>query len=245
MSWDPSRPFDRETYRAIIGEAFDQRMFGTQHEDKRPWVRGERASPLWWINHEIRVFRDPDIPPIVSQMVCDVIREFVRDLKLPPFEVIDFGAHESALEQVESCVRGDVLHEDDLFDMVVEELWRDPRFGGRQHGDVYITRHPFVDDPISWGHASFRHGVMALALYGDRAHRQNWQFLRRLVRHEATHLFGMWTHCDSFQNVDGFRYTRNCLMHSSVPSDHLCPKCTYVVRSWWEEIANLKVVRRP
>ena len=225
--WDPHEHFSQTEYIAMIRNAVRESLWG----EKQAVSNGVAYQPLWWWHREIRVFWEPGIDDATVRLVCEEIDALSRELGIGTFSFQTFGHHNSAMEQIRSALRGGELDEQQLFQLAVSEHWRDERVGGRQHGDIYITRQSFVNDHVSWGAASFPYGVLMLTLHGNRQH--NHGFLRGLVRHEATHLFGMSCHCDDFQNVEGYRYTRSCNMHYEIPSGTLCPKCTDFVRAWW------------
>jgi hypothetical protein len=225
--WDPHKRYTQEVYIAMVRKAVRDTLWG----QKQPIVDGVRHQPLWWLHREFRVFWEPGIADTTVLLVEKEIKDLCRELGIGMFSFQNFGSHDSAMEQIRSSLRGDELDEQQLFQLAVSEHWRDERVGGRQHGDIYITRQSFVNDRVSWGAASFPHGALMLTLHGNR--QQNHGFLRGLVRHEATHLFGMSCHCDDFQNVESYRYTRSCNMHYEIPSGTLCPKCSDFVRAWW------------
>lgn len=232
--WDKRKHRSLDEYLAMNQNVVCEMMW----EDRRAVVDGVAYQPLWWWNREIRVFWEPDIDETTVQLVCREIDDFSRELGIGSFDFQLFGSHESAMEQIHASMYRGELDEQRLMASAVSEHWRDESRGGRQHGDIFITRQSFKDDRVSWGCASFVYGTMALMLHGDR--QRNHRFLRGLVRHEATHLLGMSFHCDDFQNVGDFHYDGSCNMHYSIPSDQLCPKCTAWIRNTWELLQHIQ-----
>ncbi len=57
-------------------------------------------------------------------------------------------------------------------------------------------------------------------------------------RNSENHLLGMWCHCESYQNVEGFTYNPRCNMHYSCPNAELCPKCQELIRHWWAQVLH-------
>lgn len=102
----------------------------------------------------------------------------------------------------------------------------------RPRAAVFLTRSFFLNDHASWGRAAFEDGCMILALPENR--QNNLKFLSDVVGHEMGHLLGFPDHCDTFGEVDGYKYSPKCNMHYSVPSGCLCEKCKDFIRTWWQ-----------
>jgi len=232
MAWDPKRYFSRHGFDEHVKYAARLAMTGKW----TPLINGKSLLPYWWIQNEIRVFWDAAISRQTADLIVAAVDERIKETIGLPFRFKLFGTHQSAMEQVaHATVNGQIDH-DRLFASALSESWRDPKCGGQQHADIYITDKPFVDDTISWGAADFKFGAMVFCLYGDRQNSQS--FLRNVALHETNHLLGMYCHCDAYQNVQGLSYSPKCNMHYSCPSDELCPKCTEFIRDWWVQVAH-------
>ena len=232
MAWNPKRQFTRDGYREHVQTVACETMSG----HRTPTIGGRKYLPYWWIQNEIRVFWGAGITRHTADLIVAAVDERIRETVGLPFRFKLFGAHQSAMEQVaHATINGQIDH-DRLFASALSESWRDPKCGGQQHADIYITDKPFVDDTVSWGAADFKFGAMVFCLYGNRQNSQS--FLRKVALHETNHLLGMYCHCDDYQNVQGLSYSPRCNMHYSCPSDELCPKCTEFIRDWWAQIAH-------
>ncbi len=208
-----------------------------QYRGYSRWV-AERAManngnlPLWWINGEVRVSWELEIPRKTVDIIVEAVRQRLNELCGLRFAFKLFGQHESFVEQLNACALNGQVDQEKLFSLASMESWRDESNGGRQHADVYITAKPFLGDAVSWGAADFNFGVMFFALYGQRYSHQS--FLRTIALHEAGHLAGMPTHCE-YLRIKG--YAKNtCNMNSDLSSDGLCSKCKEYFRIFWETI---------
>ena len=231
MTWNPNQHFTRDSYREHVQTAACETMSGR----RTPSINGESILPYWWIQSEIRVFWDAAIPRQTVDLITGAVDERIRETIGLPFRFALFGDHASAAEQVANAALNGQIDEQRLFASALSESWRDPRCGGRQHADIYITAKPFLNDTISWGAGCFKHGTMIFALYGRR--HQSHDFLRRVALHETNHLLGMYCHCDDYQNVEGYSYTPECNMHYGCSSSGLCPKCVEFIRHWWVQVS--------
>jgi hypothetical protein len=232
MAFNPRRPHTRDSYRQELQTVAWETMNGL----RTPAIGGKVLLPHWWVNGEIRVFSDPAVPQATVDLITAAVSERIRETTGFTFTFHHYGDHPSAREQVAQATSSRGLDPDRLFALSLSEGWRNEARGGRQHGDIYITTKPFLDDQISWGAACFRHGTMMFALHSGRSSSSG--FLRRVALHETNHLLGMYCHCDDYQVVRGHQYTPSCNMHYSCPSDTLCPKCVDFIHHWWLQVAH-------
>lgn len=230
MAWDNQHPFTRDSFR----EHVQSMCIETVHGDLTPVIQGRAFPPLWWLNGEIRVFAEAAVPQQTVDLIITAVDERIRETTGLEFRFVDLGDHPSAREPVAQATSARGLDEERLFALSLTEGWRDERRGGRQHGDIYITTKPLLDDSGSWGASRFTHGTMVFALHSGRSSRTG--FLRRVALHETNHLLGMRTHCDYHQNVAGLRYAPSCNMHGSCPSETLCLKCRTFIQHWWDQL---------
>jgi hypothetical protein len=89
---------------------------------------------------------------------------------------------------------------------------------------------------VSLGCAGYQDGCILFALRGQSQYNQ--PLLRRLVRHEATHLLGLGYHCNKFR-PNGYHYDDKCNMHYHLPSSETCPKCLDYLRAFWQHLGRL------
>ncbi len=232
MAWNPKQHFTRHGFHEHVKYAARLAMNG----QRTPLISGKTFLPYWWLQSEIRVFWEAGITQQTADLIVSAVDERIRETVGLPFRFKLFGAHQSAMEQVaQATVNGQIDH-DRLFASALSESWRDPKCGGQQHADIYITDKPFVDDTVSWGAADFKFGAMVFCLYGNRQHSQG--FLRNVALHETNHLLGMYCHCDDYQNVEELSYTPRCNMHYNCSHTELCPKCTEFIRHWWMQVVE-------
>lgn len=232
MAFNPRYPHTRTSYCEELQTVAYETMRGL----RTPAIGGKVFLPHWWVNGEIRVFAEAAVPQRTIDLIIAAVDERIRETTGLTFDFHQFGAHPSALQQIAQATSAGAIDHDRLFSLALSEGWRDEHRGGRQHGDIYITAKPFVNDSASWAAACFRHGAMMFCLHGQRA--SNHGFLRRVALHETNHLLGMYCHCDDYQVVAGHQYTSSCNMHYSCPSDTLCPKCVDFIHHWWLQVAH-------
>ena len=152
------------------------------------------------------------------------------------FDLIPLGSHKSAMSQLQAVTYGNQVDYNCLFDIVSTEGWRNENIGGREHGDIFITTSYLLDDLVSLGCAGYKDGCVLLALHGQN--QCNHSLLRKLVRHEVTHLLGLGLHCNNFP-VRGYGYSDWCNMHYHLPSRETCPKCLDFLRTFWQHLGRL------
>ncbi len=221
----------------ITREVFQKLVSYYAHEtfrgEFRPRVGNRLYYPLWFVERQIRVFWEAGITENTVHLIIEAIRQRFREVDgVPEFNFEHYGPHQSALDQIRNAMVGGALNPDRLLEMCLTEEYRNLK-RGTQHGDIIITRRPLLNDRVSWGYCYFKYGVMIFALYGQR--QENKDFLWRIAKHEASHLVGMWTHCDEL-NVAGYRYDPRCNMHYAAERDYLCPKCADLLDQWWNQI---------
>ena len=187
----------------------------------------------WWINREIRVFWQEGIPRQTAEVITDACRERIADCHLPLFDFKLFGPHWSVDEQIVQSLRGNQIDDEKFNDLCLRERWRDEELGGRQHGDIVITRHPLEAGSVHWGSTGIKNGVILFALHGNRP--RNHSFLWNVAKHEMGHLLGAAWHCDE-RTVEGYQYEPHCNMHYSCAGEKLCLKCKDFIRQWWSAL---------
>jgi hypothetical protein len=234
--WNSMEYATRENYKHVIFSEALHVFCGA----KMPVVNGVAIRPLWFLNREIRVFWEPSVPSSTALLICRAIERRIEECGTfsEPFEIKMYGSDESAMSQLNSAtVNGQVDHMR-LFGTCLTEVHRDENRGGRQHADVFITTRSLLGDHVSWGVSQFAYGTMVFALHGNRCNHE--QALFNLAMHETTHLLGMGTHCDLFQNVEGYEYSSQCNMHyDCLNKPLLCSKCRDFVDLWWSQIAYM------
>ena len=202
------------------------------------WVlAGASRRATWWKHQEIRLFWESDIHPSTVEVVMNEVELLCRAIGIH-FNLIPLGSHHSAMNQLKAVTHGNQVDYNRLFDILSTEVWRNESIGGREHGDIFITTKHLLDDPVSLGCASYTDGCILFALHEQSQY--NPTLLRRLVRHEATHLLGLGWHCDhSDFRVNGYHYNGRCNMHYHLPSRETCPKCLDYLRAFWTHLGRL------
>lgn len=225
--WNPHTRFTTSEYAQHVMLAAKLSCVGPW----RPTVNSLPVTPSWWRDREVWMFWEPGIGEKAALTVRDAIAKRAEEAGLRPFDFRLFGRSHH-IERYGPSLMGGVIDEERFFGICLEEEERSVR----EHATVLITRKAFVGDNDAWGAASWRHGAMVFALHGRR--QENDSYLRSVALHEANHLFGMFCHCDSYQNVEGHSYNPRCNMHYSCPSDMLCPKCEEFIRHWWVQVEH-------
>lgn len=195
------------------------------------WVEELQQSypTKWWKNGEIRLFWEPDIEIYGVDLVIDEINKLCTTISVN-FNIIPLDRHKSSILQ--SVVHDEQIDCKRLFNLVQLDPSRNENIGGYEHGNIFITSRKLLNDPVSLGRASYFHGCMVLCLY-DRS-QYYYNLLRRLARHQMTHLLGLPFHCDQFL-VDGYNKYELCNMHYVLPSGETCPKCIDFLRQFWQK----------
>ena len=207
----------------------------TMYGKRTPIINGDRFTPLWWTGEQplIRIFRESNISQETISFVGNIILEIMGNIDnniIPSPKIELRGLDQSAIEQInDACILGKI-DDNKLADIALAENCRK----SQQHGDIYVTTKQFVDDSVSWGAASFEHGMMVLALYGDR--QRNINFLKKVVHHELGHMLGSRLHCNKYTDIDSYIYDTSCVMHYSCASNRMCDKCKDWIRQWWTQI---------
>jgi hypothetical protein len=232
MAWNRKRHFTKEEFRRHVQIVARETLNGS----RAPIVGGQKYPPLWWMTKQLRVFWEPQVPEATVNVIVDAVEKRIEEIGLDPFALVLLGSHPSAMEQVESSLVHGRLDFEKLFTTALTEVWRDESRGGEDHGDIYITTKPFHDEMASWGAADFKSGTMIFSLHSGRVDSRHHNFLRRIALHETTHLFGMYTHCDEYQNVDELPYSEVCNMHWVCSHSTLCPKCQFLLETWWVQM---------
>jgi hypothetical protein len=210
--------------------------FATMHTMKEIVLAGASRRATWWKHQEIRLFWEPDIHPSTIKVVMNEFELLCRAIGVK-FKLIPFGSHQSAMRQLQAVTNGNQVDYNRFFDIVSTEVWRNESIGGREHGDIFITTKYLLNDTVSLGIAGYKAGGVLFALHGQSQY--NSTLLRRLVRHEATHLMGLGWHCDHPDfRVNGYHYSGKCNMHYHLPSGETCQKCLDYLRAFWQHLGR-------
>lgn len=232
MAWDPHRRFTHNAFCEHVYSVACETMRGLRTDA----INGTVYLPYWWRDGVVRVFWEAGISRQTVDLIVSAVNQRARESIDLSFDFELFGAERSALEQIEASTVNRQIDEKRLFSLALSEHWRDKHRGGRQHADIYITTKPFLNDPVSWAAACFKHGTMVFCLHRQR--HQGSDFLRRVALHETNHLLGMYCHCDDYQNVAELPYTSRCNMHYSCSHAELCPKCRTHIKWWWQGVQD-------
>jgi hypothetical protein len=205
------------------------------HAGNTPVIDGKAYPPLWWIHQEIRIFCEEGIHKSTARHVSQAIRRRVRELELHPFDIKVIGVHENSTTNINLARDGECINRKKLFEILLSEIWRDPRHGGRQHADVLLLNRYFFGDSKLWGESSFKHGVMLLALPGERQDADD--YLKEIVMVETCRLLGYTYDCGDFSNVAKYPYEKDCDMHfERNPSGRICQKCRDWISEFWQAL---------
>lgn len=206
------------------------------HTLKEVVMAGVSTRATWWKHREIRLFWEPGIHPSTIEVVMNEIELLCRAIGLQ-FNLIPLGSHRSAMRQLQAVTHGNQIDYNRFFDIVSTEVWRNESVGGREHGDIFITTKYLLNDQVSLGIAGYKAGGILFTLHGQSQY--NHTLLRRLVRHEATHLLGLGWHCDHPDfRINGYSYNASCNMHYHLPSGETCPKCLDYLRAFWQHLGR-------
>jgi len=192
----------------------------------------------WISGREIRVFRMPGVDERAVKPIVLGVNDLIRELGLPDF-LIDlrknyFGPHESVIQQVQKATGSDRrLDAHELGYILLAEKYRDPAFGGSPHADLIITDQHIVLGNQNWGQSEFNKGYIVMSLPGER--QGSSDFLRRLAKHEAGHLFGFNMHHDS-EDIAGYAEPADCNMLWRASTSSTCDKCKDALVNFWRGI---------
>lgn len=216
---------DKQVYLTLAANSASGAFSGND----RPRVDDKLYYPLWWAKREIRIFWEEGIDQSTAVVIKEAIQYVSKRIGLTDFDIRLFGSHPSGIRQIKQATFDGKISDQRLFEICLTEDWRKIR----QQGDVFITRRLFGDNLDAWGSASFRYGTMIFALHNER--QRNRKFLWKVAVHEACHLFGFFTHCETFE-VQQYAYDPACVMHYVCPSATICPKCLDWIKHWWRQI---------
>lgn len=185
--------------------------------------------PFWYKTKKIEIIAETGIKTETIELVKQTIEAVIYQIF---FNNSLFNVSVST-KNVDAYIQyfvdnKDMINDDKFVVNTYKSLIRQKKY----HAVIFITKHGFFNDYISWGRSAFNDGCMILALSGNR--QENQEFLGSVVRHESVHLLGSPAHCDDLREVEGYSYNRCCNMHSHVPSEIICEKCKDLVRLWWQ-----------
>lgn len=215
MNWDNNQPFTPDGFAKHV-----QSIASQTYTD-------------WWIRKKIHIYHEPGIPRSAIKTIITAVDERIYQVLHSRF-TIKLDTNENFATQIEEATVNGHIDEHKLFSLASFGRRRDPYRGGRQHGGIYITTKPFLHSPASWGAAHFKFGTIIFALNGRRYQPTN--LLRNVALHETTHLIGMYTHCKTYQNVQGYDYHGPCNMDPDCKTGYLCPKCRDLVVHFWKQV---------
>jgi hypothetical protein len=116
---------------------------------------------------------------------------------------------------------------------LLAEKYRDPTFGGSPHADLIITGQHIILGDENWGQSEFDKGYIVMSLPGGR--QNSVEFLRRIAKHEAGHLFGFNQHHDS-EDIPGYEEPPDCNMLWKASTSYTCEKCRDALVNIWRGI---------
>lgn len=206
----------------------------------------DTANPLaaldaaWIHGKEIRIFRMPDVNKNVSDSVYRGIEDIVNEIGLD-FTIRDYGSHESIIGPVKEYTRSDGrIKGDFLLSTLTSEDYRNPAKGGKPHADVIIVNNylalvregEIVAGDENWGISHFIPGGVVISVPRER--QKSLDFIRKVSKHEASHLLGFGEHHDDpYTNVKGYQEAPDCNMYWRASTLDTCDRCSDALRYFW------------
>lgn len=187
------------------------------------------AAPHWTNGSEIRFFWEPTIQKPAWRAAAVSILELADIVGLTFRQRVLWGPEQTAMNQLNAATSGGILDAEALRQIVANE----PTRLGAPHADVFLATRPLKSSEENWGEGDFSSGCLVLSLPGER--QANPEFLRRIAKHEAAHLFGFFTHHDAVE-VAGYEQVAQCLMLWAAPTHQMCPKCFDGIRAFWRGV---------
>jgi hypothetical protein len=228
-----------EKERTLSPEAWRTYFFNQMYRLTQDGIDGHAYEATDWIyGKEIRIFPLPGICQEAARQIRLGIEDLIGQIGLD-FSVDIYQPNAEVNVQVErSLNHAGQVDPDILGKIVITEKARNPSFGGTPHADVILTNKYLTDSDKDWGDSSFWRGVMTFALPGNR--QRSLDFLRRIGKHEAGHLFGYHEHHDNpYTDVRGYGQAADCNMRWQATTSYTCDKCAEAIAYFWKGIESM------
>jgi hypothetical protein len=200
----------------------------------RPQINGQFINPQWWINQKVKIYWEDGIKKDTIDIVVNAMRERFSEIFDSNFTFHYCGMENWVVKCLQASVQGNGSIKSLFHDKIFTDSYND------HCAKVVITQRPIYGDSISWGEAGFIRGLIVLHLQDNR--QNNKSFLANVVAHETGHLLGFGAHCDSYPNVEGYRYNSMCNMHYACATDKMCSKCKDYMLQWWAQVLRERSV---
>lgn len=187
------------------------------------------TAPHWTAGSEVRFFWEPGIREAAWKAAAVSVLELADIIGIKFQSRVLWGPEPTAMSQLEAATSGGTLDAEALRRIAANE----PARIGTPHADVFLTTRPLKSGRENWGEGEFKSGCLVLSLPGER--QASLSFLRQIAKHEASHLFGFFTHHDAVE-VAGYEEVAQCLMLWAAPTQQLCPKCFDGLRAFWRGV---------
>ena len=196
---------------------------GTLCLQKAPWID----------SREINLVVAPNIDSMAVSILKSGIELLVDDLgldfkvvELPqvnPFKEIILKHPEISREYDIGILRRELSKYEKICKVASRYEYQPP-------GLVVILDGHFKGYSNLWGIGDYDSGTIFFAVPRER--QNSHDFLKRISKHEASHLFGYGRHHDSFR-VNGYETVQTCNTLSSAPTLNTCQKCKDALVYQW------------
>lgn len=198
-------------------------------------------SANWVFGREIKVYRMPGVGEDLMKYVVLGIKDMMREIGLQ-FSVScpsRLNAPQEINEAVSRATKANGrLDPETLEQMLLQYQFRNPH-QPKLHGNVIVVDRYLTEGDENWGNSVFTRGCMILAVPGAR--QKSLEFIRKVAKHEAGHLFGYQTHHDEVlkhNNIRGYDVPSDCAMNWKCSTAELCDVCRDALTYFWKGIED-------
>ncbi len=181
-----------------------------------------RDSANWILSKEVRIYKLPSISSEAVKQVALGIDDLIKDISLD-FSITDAGVSRTVANAVNQSAKNARVDPENLSRNLVLAK-------GSNYAKVVIFPQYLSGGDGDWGYSVFSRGCLFIAL--PDARQKDLDFLRKVSKHEAGHLFGYRTHHDSVE-VTGYNDDVDCNMLWRSSTKDLCDKCKDAIIYFW------------
>ena len=216
-----------------------KRQGASPSDSVKDWRQAHFSGPLclqkapWIDRKEINLVATPNIDPRAVSILKSGIELLVDDVGLD-FKVVELPQANPLKEII-------LKHLEIGGEYDVENLRRElskyektcrvaSRYKYQPPALAVILDGYFKGDSIRWGNGDYNSGIIFFAVPRER--QDSKVFLKRIAKHETTHLFGNGIHHDSV-HVNGYGRGQSCNFLLTAPTLYTCQKCKDALVYQW------------
>lgn len=202
--------------------------FALQQYLKEDQFAKEHNSANWIFDRKVNIYHMQGVSEEAITQVALGIEDLLKELFLN-FEIVHLGTNRRIANYVALSAVGARIDVEKLSERIVLAKKDKPE------SVVLIAPQYLSGGDEHWGYSTFTRGCSFIAVPSDR--QKELDFLRRLAKHEAGHLFGYETHHDE-NNVIGYDQVKDCNMLWRASTADLCDKCKDAMIYFWKGIED-------